>query len=83
MKVYRCKLAYFSGLRLTLAPRWRDDYGPAQEMGQQGEGEAALADAFSQCAAEGGRMWPGDVVELDDGSRYRCEMSGWTRIEDA
>lgn len=61
-------------------PRWPQDYEPAEEMDQAGTGKEALEHAFRQCHAAGRDMEPGDMVGLDDGTLWRCEVEGWTDI---
>jgi hypothetical protein len=80
MRIYRCKTFYASGLADEPAPRWPQDYAEPRELVQQGTGEEALDYAFRQCHAAGRGMNPGDVVGLDSGELWRCEMSGWTDI---
>jgi len=43
-------------------------------------GKEALEHAFEQCHAGGRDMRPGDVVGLDDGPLWRCEVEGWSDI---
>ena len=80
MRIYRCTQPYFSGLADEPAPGWPRDYTEPEEIVQQGTGNAALEHAFTQCHAAGRDMQPGDVVGLDDGTLWRCEMSGWSDI---
>jgi hypothetical protein len=82
MKLYRCKTFYVSGLANESTPRWPRDYAEPEEMAQQGEGEEALAHAFSQSHYAGRGMRVGDVVGLDDGTLHRCEMSGWKALSE-
>ena len=62
------------------APRWSQDYEAAEDMDQVGTGKEALKAAFRQCHAMGRVMEPGDVVGLDDGELWQCEVEGWTDI---
>jgi hypothetical protein len=80
MKLYRCKTFYVSGLANEPAPRWPRDYNEPEEIAQQGEGEEALSNAFSQSHYTGNGMKVGDVVALDSGKLFRCEMSGWKEL---
>jgi hypothetical protein len=81
MRIYRCKLQYLSGLMDEPAPRWPQDYESPEEMYQaQLTGKEALEWAFDLCHAEGRDMNPGDVVGLDDGTLWRCEVEGWKDI---
>jgi hypothetical protein len=80
MRLYRCRVFYFSNLVNEPTPRWPQDYAEPEEMVQQGTGKEALEAAFRQCHAAGRDMEVGDVVGLDDGSLHRCEASGWTDI---
>ena len=80
MKLYRTKVFWFSGLVDEAEPRYPQDYHEPVDMKQQGTGEEALQNAFSQCHDDGRDMEVGDVVGLDDGSLHRCEASGWTDI---
>jgi len=76
MKIYRCTKPWFSGLVLTLALK-RGDYLKPEEAEQNGTGDDALYHAFRDH-----RLNVGDVVELDDHTRWRCEMAGWTEVSD-
>jgi hypothetical protein len=80
MRIYHCKQFYFSGLMDEPAPRWPQDYHESAEMVQQGTGEEALQHAFHQCHMDRRDMEVGDVVGLDDGTLWRCEVEGWTDI---
>jgi hypothetical protein len=80
MRIYRCKTQYLSGLMDEPVPRWPQDYEAAEEMDQEGTGKEALEHAFRQCHAAGRDMEPGDVVGLDDGTLWRCEVEGWADI---
>jgi hypothetical protein len=80
MRIYRCKILYLSGLLDEPAPSWPQDYAEPEEMIQQGTGKEALQSAFRQCHAAGRDMEVGDVVGLDDGTLWRCEVEGWTDI---
>jgi hypothetical protein len=62
------------------APSWPQDYDLPEELVQRGTGHEALESAFRQCHATGHDMETGDVVGLDDGSLWRCEVEGWTDI---
>ena len=80
MRIYHCKQFYFSGLMDEPVPCWPQDYHEPAEMVQQGTGEEALQHAFHQCHMDGRDMDVGDVVGLDDGTLWRCEVEGWTDI---
>ena len=80
MKLYRCKQFYASSLMNEPTPNWPQDYHEPEEMVQQGIGEEALQHAFLQCHLDGHDMNVGDVVGLDSGELFRCEMSGWSDI---
>jgi hypothetical protein len=81
MKIYHCELPYLSGLMGEPAPHWPQDYKPAEDMDRAGlPGKEALEWAFEQRHAAGRDMKPGDVVGLDDGTLWRCEMAGWLDI---
>jgi hypothetical protein len=80
MRIYRCKLLYFSGLADEPAPHWPWDYHEPRDIVQQGTGEEALDYAFRQSHAEGRDIEVGDVIGLDDGTLWRCEMEGWSDI---
>jgi hypothetical protein len=80
MRIYHCKQFYFSGLMDEPVPRWPQDYEAAEDMDQAGTGKEALEHAFRQCHAAGRDMEVGDVVGLDDGTLWRCEVEGWTDI---
>ena len=80
MRIYHCRQAYFSGLAGEPAPHWPQDYDLAGEVAQgELQGNAALEHAFAQ-AINGRRLCVGDVVALEDGSLYRCEIDGWIRV---
>ena len=80
MKIYHCKLPYLCGLMDEPAPRWPQDYEATVEMDHAGTGKEALEHAYRQCHAAGREMEPGDVVGLDDGTLWRCEVEGWSDI---
>ena len=80
MKLYRTKLPYFSGFAGEQVPCWPAAYSEPEEMEQHGTGEEALANAFSESHYAGRGMRLGDVVGLESGGLFRCEMSGWTDI---
>jgi hypothetical protein len=80
MKLYRTKLPYFGGFAGEQAPQWPRDFFEPEEMIQQGTGNEALENAFSQSHYAGRGLNVGDVVGLDSGQLFRCEMEGWTDI---
>jgi hypothetical protein len=80
MRIYRCKLQYLSNLLDEPPPSWPQDYAEPENMVQQETGKEALEHAFRQCHVVGRDMGVGDVVGLDDGSLWRCEVEGWTDI---
>jgi hypothetical protein len=79
-RIYDCKQPYFSGLAGEPVPHWPQDYDLAGEV-TQGElqGKADLEHAFAQ-ALNGRKLRVGDVVALEDGRLYRCEMDGWSGV---
>jgi hypothetical protein len=77
MRIYRCKQFYMSGLADEPVPHWPRDYELVWEIDQMGTGKEALEAAFEKSQ---GAMNPGDVVGLDDGTLWRCEVDSWTDI---
>jgi hypothetical protein len=80
MKLYRTKLPYFGGFAGEQIPRWPQDYEEPEEIEQRGAGQEALDNAFAESHYAGNGIRLGDVVGLDSGGLFRCEMSGWTDI---
>jgi hypothetical protein len=86
MRIYYCKEPYLSGLAGEPMPHWPRDYNLVAEMHQAGlTGREALERAFDKAQSHNAAwtarsMRPGDVVGLDDGHLYRCEMDGWSDI---
>ena len=80
MELYRSKLPWFSGFANEPEPEWLHDYEEPEEIEQRGTGNEALDNAFSHSHYAGRGMRLGDVVGLDTGELYRCEMSGWTEL---
>jgi hypothetical protein len=84
MRIYYTKYPYFGGFANEPTPRWPQDYDLVAEMAQ---GTLPPLEALEQTFAAFNtpetlprRMHPGDVVALDDGKLYRCEMTGWEHI---
>jgi hypothetical protein len=84
MRIYYTKYPYFGGFANEPPPRWPQDYDLVADMAQGTlpplEAMAQAFSAFNAPKTLPRRMHPGDVVSLDDGTLYRCEMAGWQHI---